>query len=284
MILAVIGWGLDTLQIHDSAERSLVKPNVPNRTMQSDVSDIARIDTGITFADFPRTLIKTGVIDIERYRAITPLSSAQETLLGSDTRTTPIYTGEDDQFTLNLLWGLGLAQENKYLGELATLQQEERLGVLASTGGWAIGTGDATVHFSKHNILNLSDEQQRRVADIAATIYRSCCNNHARFADCNHGMAMLGVLSLGVAQGLSDDALYTLALQFNRAWFPDIYEQIAQYFSRIEGKSWKDVNPREILGAHFSSASGFSQNVARPLAALKTQEPAAGSKGGSCSL
>ncbi|MFA6136333.1 MAG: hypothetical protein WC705_03195 [Candidatus Paceibacterota bacterium] len=242
--------------------------------------------TGLKLDQFPKNLVENGIVDLEKYRQLAGEMPAEESqiLESNNSKEEIIINQNNNQFFLNLFWGLGLAQENKYLVELRSYKDQNQLDGLASTGGWNIANGSASDHFSMHNFLNLTDEQQKKVADIASTIYRPCCGNSARFADCNHGMAMLGVLSLGVSQGLSDDQLYNLALKFNSVWFPDQYSQMAQYFKVFEKKETNQVDPKIVLSAKFSSGQGFSQNIEKPLATLNNPSAGPQSGGGSCSL
>ena len=62
--------------------------------------------------------------------------------------------------------------------------------------------GDAMEHYSKHALIALTAEEQDLVNRVSLNIYRPCCNNPTYFPDCNHGMAMLGLLELMAAQGL----------------------------------------------------------------------------------
>lgn len=52
--------------------------------------------------------------------------------------------------------------------------------------------------------------------------------------------------------------MYKIALRVNAFWFPDQYSSIEKYFS-MKGLSLDEVNPKEILGASFSSASGYQK-------------------------
>ncbi len=70
---------------------------------------------------------------------------------------------------------------------------------------------------------------------------------------------------LGALQGLSEDQLYREALAFNAFWFPQNYVHTALYFQEVRGIAWEDVDARMIMGADFSSASGWQANVAREL-------------------
>ncbi|MBI2406221.1 MAG: hypothetical protein HYV25_01400, partial [Candidatus Harrisonbacteria bacterium] len=104
------------------------------------------------------------------------------------------------------------------------------------------------------------------VERVAKGIYRPCCGNSTYFPDCNHGMAMLGLLELMAAQGVSESDMYRAALAVNSFWFPDTYLTIATYMQH-RGTAWKNVDPKDALGADFSSATGYRrvmQEVAPP--------------------
>jgi len=286
MILAIvlIG-GVTYIGANFGNKRELTTTNLSNSENLINTAGSYSFETNLKTLGFSKELTENGVFDSGKYQLLAgSLSVEERKIFESSGNEKIIITPQNNQLYLNLLWGLGLAQENIYLEELKNLENQGRLGQLASTGGWNIAQGDATLHFIRHNILNLSLEQQRRVANIAATIYRPCCGNSARFADCNHGMAMLGVVSLAVSQGLSDEEIYRTALGFNSLWFPSQYDQMAQYFKIFEKKETNQVNPKTALSAKFSSGQGFSQNVAKPLVLLNNPSGASGSGGDSCSL
>lgn len=183
-------------------------------------------------------LIEAGVIDPEKF--------------GAGVRT-----------DLNILWAFGLANKNPILEE-GPMMDPSSGGpeYFASTGGWTLAKGDAMEHYSKHSFVVLTPEQQELVEEVSKNIYRPCCNNPTYFPDCNHGMAMLGLLELLVSQGANEEDLYRAALEANSRWFPDTYAAIGEYLS-LEGKSLDSVNPKEILGAEFSSASGYRMVLSR---------------------
>src|SRR3989338_7464064 len=110
-------------------------------------------------------------------------------------------------------------------------------------------------HYSRHPLVVLTKEQQELVEEVSKNIFRPCCNNPTYFPDCNHGMAMLGLLELAASQGFGEKELYQMARKVNAFWFPDQYLTIAKYLES-KGKSWNDADPKEILGAKYSSASG----------------------------
>src|SRR3989338_1939580 len=101
-------------------------------------------------------------------------------------------------------------------------------------------------HLGKHALVTLSPEQESLVADLAADIYRPCCNNSTMLPDCNHGMAMLGLLELGAAAGLGREELLDLALAANSYWFADQYLTLARYFDQ-QGVRWGDISPAVLL-------------------------------------
>ena len=135
-------------------------------------------------------------------------------------------------------------------------------GNFASTGGWTIAKGNAMEHYSKHKFFDLTSEQQALVDKVSRGIYRPCCGNPTSFPDCNHGMAMLGLLELMASQGVSEQDMWKTALVVNSYWFPDTYLTIATYM-KDKGIDWKDVNPQEILGINYSSAQGYKNIVSQ---------------------
>ena len=178
-------------------------------------------------------------------------------------------------FLLNLFWALGLGNKNEildtgpmmtYSGASSPAEALAKAGNFASTGGWTLAEGNAMDHYSRHPFIILTPEQQKLVERISKNIYRPCCDNPTHFPDCNHGIAMLGLLELMASQGVSETEMYKTALQINSYWFPDTYLTIATYMKN-KGVEWKDVSPPEMLGANYSSASGYARvasQVAKP--------------------
>lgn len=168
-------------------------------------------------------------------------------------------TAENAHAVLNMLWALGLSNKNEIL-EKGPMQDSQYGGAknFASTGGWTLGQGDALTHYSRHQFFTLTEEQQTLVERVSKNIYRPCCNNSTFFPDCNHGMAMLGLLELMAAQGVGEEEIYKTALRANSFWFPETYLTIAK-FLQSKGIGWERTDPKEILGNNFSSASGYQQ-------------------------
>ena len=187
-------------------------------------------------------------------------------------------TPENSGFVLNLLWALGLGNKNEILDNgPMTDKKYGGAGGFASTGGWTLADGGAMNHYSKHRFIVLTPEQQALVERVAKGIYRPCCGNSTYFPDCNHGMAMLGLLELMASQGVSEEEMYKAALAVNSYWFPDTYLTIAKDL-KAQGKDWSAVAPKEILGYNYSSGPGYQKLLE------KIKNPEIKSGGGGCGV
>jgi len=168
-------------------------------------------------------------------------------------------TPENSGFVLNLLWALGLGNKNEILDNgPMTDKKYGGAGGFASTGGWTLADGDSMNHYSKHRFIVLTPEQQSLVERVSKGIYRPCCGNSVYFPDCNHGMAMLGLLEMMASQGVSEEEMYKAALAVNSYWFPDTYITIAKYL-KSQGKDWSKADPKEMLGYNYSSGPGYQK-------------------------
>lgn len=180
---------------------------------------------------------------------------------------------------LNLLWAFGLANKNQVL-ESGPIMDSRYGGPtnMASVGGWTVTTGSVMDHYDKHTLATLTPDQQALVEKLAKGIYRPCCNNSTYFPDCNHGMAMLGLLEYLASTGATEDQMWNVAITANMSWFPDQYQTIAQYL-KIKGIDVKSVTPQMLLGAEYSSASGFARISSQ---VPQTQQKSGG--GGGCGV
>ena len=134
--------------------------------------------------------------------SILPLE-AEEKMLATLVANGSIDPSKLPQVTeLNLLWAYGLANKNQVL-ESGPIMDPRYGGPtnMASVGGWTVTTGSVMNHYSKHILATLTPDQQSLVEKIVKGIYRPCCNNSTHFPDCNHGMAMLGLLEYLASQG-----------------------------------------------------------------------------------
>ena len=237
-------------------------------------------------------MTNVGVIDKskmeELYASRGGLNDEEKKLLeGIDNGNLKI-TRENSGFVLNLLWALGLGNKNEIL-ENGPMSDKKYGGAgnFASTGGWTLSQGNpegeqtpyragAMNHYSMHKFIVLTSEQQALVEKVSKGIFRPCCGNSTYFPDCNHGMAMLGLLELMASQGVSEDEMYKTALAVNSYWFPDTYITIAKYL-KSQGKNWESVDPKEILGFDYSSGAGVQK--------VKSEVENSGFKGGgSCGV
>ncbi len=226
------------------------------------------------WGDLGAQMTSAGVIDKSKLEKIYAgrggLNAEEKKLLeGLDNGNLKI-TRENSGFLLNLLWALGLGNKNSIL-ENGPMTDKKYGGAenFASTGGWTLARGDpegeqtpyragAMSHYSMHKFIVLTSEQQVLVEKVSKNIYRPCCGNSTYFPDCNHGMAMLGLLELMASQGVSEDEMYKSALAVNSFWFPDTYITIAKYL-KSQGKDWSNADPKEILGFDYSSGPGYQK-------------------------
>lgn len=217
----------------------------------------------VKWNDLGQKMIEAGVIDAKKFESIYSqrggLDAEGKQLLYSENNGYLKITPENSGVILNLFWAFGLGNENDILGngEMSN-PQYGGAGNFASTGGWTLARGDAMEHYSRHQFVELTPEEQKLVERVSKNIYRPCCNNPTHFPDCNHGMAMLGLLELMASQGASEKEMYQIALKVNSYWFPDTYLTIAKYFEQKD-IIWDEVNPQEVLGFNYSSASGYKQ-------------------------
>lgn len=223
-------------------------------------------------------MVETGVIDADKFEGLYQnrggLSESEKQLLYSKNNNSVVINKENSGAMLNLLWAFGLANKNPVLENGPMMDPRYGgAGQFASTGGWTLSKGNAMSHYSMHSFVTLTTEQQILVEQVTKNIYRPCCNNSTYFPDCNHGMAMLGLMELMAAQGATEAEMYKTALEANSLWFPSQYETIKALFAS-KGTDWNTVDPKEILGFEYSSASGFQKVVSQ----VKPQEL----KGSSC--
>ncbi|MBI3305049.1 hypothetical protein HYZ80_01835 [Candidatus Parcubacteria bacterium] len=221
-------------------------------------------------------LAQSGVIDRDKFLAIYQDRAPKESLrdptgqsglpteledaLDKPSQGPILLTRQNANYYVNLLWPLGLA--NYMSSNRESPINGKSLFSFASTGGWDLGKEEnGGAYFNKFKIVELTPEQEALVTKIAQNAYRPCCNNSTFYQDCNHGSALLGLLQLGAAQGLSEDELYREALAFNSFWFPHNYIQTALYLKAVKNIDWGKADPRMVMGKDYSSAGGWYANV-----------------------
>lgn len=224
--------------------------------------------------------VEAGAIDVKKYKeylgkANASLSPEQEKLLSNGSDENIVFSPATALFNLNMLWALGLVNENPILTD-GKISEYENPAIFASTGGWSLGTKPGGELLTSAKIIELTPEQQAIVKEVAENSYRPCCNNSTAFPDCNHGMAALALAELMASQNASKEQIYDALLAANSYWFPQTYVNTAAFFEQ-QGKKWKDVDAKEILGAAYSSSTG-SNNTYKSLKNI----PTISSSGGSC--
>lgn len=236
----------------------------------------------VTWDDLGKQLVESGAIDRDQlvalYRGRSGLDPNDQKMLDAEDNGQIVITSSNASFLLNLFWALGLGNKNPILENGPMVDPRYGgAGKFASTGGWTLAKGNAMDHYSQHDFITLSDDQQSLVERVAQGIFRPCCNNATYFPDCNHGMAMLGLLELMAAQNVSEDDMYAYALQVNAFWFSDTYLTLAKYMQVKKNVAWDKVDPRQMLSAEFSSAAGF-RNIRSQV------DPVQGGSGSGCSV
>ena len=223
--------------------------------LREQVAPTSGTTIAVQWGDMGQKLVDAGAIDLTEYETlIGNLSDEQQEILLHDTLQQITITPDNIQFWTNVLWALGLTQHSKVLddGPMMQYTAEVPLGNYASTGGWTLGKRDAVDLYSSTELIKLTSEQQDLVYQIAETIFRPCCGNHTSYPDCNHGMALLGLLELMASQGATATELYETALTFNSYAFQDTYITLAAYFE-AQGTVWSEVDPVIVLGSDYSS-------------------------------
>ena len=211
--------------------------------------------------DLGAKMVSAGVIDKEKFTSLYGdrggLTEEEKKLLEDSRNGQLRITATNSGFLLNLFWALGLSAKNDIL-ETGPMRDPRYGGTgnYASTGGWTLAAHDAMSHYSRHPFIVLTPDEQQLVEEVSKNVYRPCCNNPTHFPDCNHGMAMLGLLELMASQGVSEENMYRAALAVNAYWFPDSYLTIANYLES-KGMSWDNADPKAVLGYDFSSGLGY---------------------------
>jgi hypothetical protein len=284
LIVAIAGTALFvTLFLNTDVDVTAKNNEVLNvATIEKAVIPDEGIVLPIDWSDLGNQMVKTGVIDKDKFEAIYASRGGLNTedlelLYGRDNGNI-VMNRENSGILLNMLWAFGLSNKSRILeeGPMVSEKYGGNAGGFASTGGWSVSKGNPMDHYSKHAFVILTEEQQALVERVSKNIYRPCCGNSVYFPDCNHGMAMLGLLELLAAEGVSEKEMYDIALTVNSYWFPDTYLTLAEYFKQ-RGTDWADVDPKEVLGAAYSSGQGYSR-------VLEEMKPTTIQKGAGCGV
>ncbi len=211
-ILLAVAWiytaGLKSLN-NENGTASVLTSSQSVSALEEAVLPQKGVVLPVRWGDLGIKLTSTGVIDRQAFDALYEgrggLTNDERKLLETNNSEPLTITNENSGFLLNLFWALGLGTKNNILEKgPMTDPRYGGAGNFASTGGWTLATGGAMSHYSQHPFITLTGEQQAMVERVSKNIYRPCCNNATYFPDCNHGMAMLGLLELMASQGVSE--------------------------------------------------------------------------------
>lgn len=215
------------------------------------------------YGDIGPQVLAAGGIDLDRFlkvyeKAGQPLTAEQLSILTEGSDSAIVINKDNAHFLLNFFWAVGLTNKNPILTAGPMMQDgEAKIGRFASTGGWTLGTKSAPELYASTPIITLTSDQQALLQEVAMAVYRPCCNNPTHFPDCNHGMAMLGLLELIASQGASAEEMFTAAKYINAFWFPQQTMELAIFFNAGQHLDFAEVNSRQIVGGDFSSGAGF---------------------------
>lgn len=214
-----------------------------------------------SFDDLGPKMLASGVIDFKKFTAVftqgsQPLTKQQVNVLTNKTNEKIKITRDNSYFLLNFFWAVGLANKTKILTEGDMVKNGDPANY-ASTGGWTLSKDNPMNYYAKSVLIPLTTKQEELVNRVASNIYRPCCGNSTAFPDCNHGMALLGVLELLASKGATENQMYEAAKYINAYWFPSTYYDLAQYFKAKEGKDFSRVSAKTVLGNAYSSGAGY---------------------------
>jgi hypothetical protein len=239
-----------------------------------------------SFADAGPKMLAAGAINYDAFlevyeRSGSPLNETQLAILNQGSQAEITINKENAYFLLNFFWALGLTNKNTILTEGPMVNNSQgQVENFASTGGWTIAAKPIKEVYASAEIIPLTPEQQEHLEHVAQNVYRPCCNNPTHFPDCNHGMAMLGLLQLMASQDATQEEMFEAAMYFNAFWYPSQTLEIATFYKEAMGLDFSEVEARQLVSKDFSSGSGY-QVVRQWLASngFLQQTPSGGSCG-----
>lgn len=252
--------------LFDRNQAYLISPNDASQNtkaaklIQEQVTPSNGLKTPIILGDIIPKMVSLGIIDIKKiedqYKQKGGIPQEEKDLLIKPSKSPLVITSKNQFWLVTLLWPLGLSNKMDINKESPVAGKD--VNHFASTRGWTLGQEEnGGNYFNKYPLIPLTPQQEQRVRRLAESIYRPCCNNSTFFQDCNHGSAALGLIELGVSQGLNDQEIYKTILSFNSFWFPQNYTEIAFYLQSAKNTNWSDVDPKLVLSKTYSSISGW---------------------------
>lgn len=267
----------DLLAKKDKVEETDRKVNISE--LQSIVIPEEGVELPISWGDLGKRMVSDGVIDEQKFLELfqNGLQEDEKQILSGAWNDKIVMTQQNSRFILDILWAFGLANKNDILenGEMTDEKYGGDASKFASTGGWSLSRGNVMNHYSAHPYVVLTKEQQELVDRVSSGIYRPCCGNSTHFPDCNHGMAMLGLLELMAANDVSEEEIYDVALKVNALWFPQTYLDLATYFKE-QGQDWNEVDVKLVLSSEYSSGQGYQATREKIISLPKPQQGGGG--------
>ena len=216
----------------------------------------------VSYGDLGPRLIEAGVIDYDAFANV--MASSSDSLTDSQVNALKnggsepiVITAQNAHFLLNFFWAVGLANKNPILTKGPMMQYSNgQIEGFASTGGWTLATKPVTEIYARMDLIPLTSEQQARVEQVAAAVYRPCCDNPTIFPDCNHGMAMLWLLELMASQNASVDEMFTAAKYVNAFWFPQQTLETAIFLQNNQKVDFANADAHLVVSKDYASASG----------------------------
>jgi len=273
-----LAWGRESLQaasastpVAAAAQAAQATPTVEH--VHSNPIDVAAISQQVNPSEgytLPVKLGKTGpqllaagAIDYKNFLQVyenagQALTDQQQTLLTKGNDQPIVIDQSNAYFLLNFFWAVGLTNQNTILTKGPMMQDgKDNVVNYASTGGWTVGAKLPVELYASTPLISLTAEQQKRLEEVAHNVFRPCCNNPTDFPDCNHGMAMLGLLELMAAQNATVDEMFKAAKYVTAYWYPQQTLELAVTFKAGRNQDFAQVDARELTSAKYSSGSGF---------------------------
>ena len=262
VVVMASGWIPSGKSNTTQAKDSQTLTNVETTMLYEQINPKDGYNLSVSYGDLGPQLLASGVINYDAFVAIyqnagSPLSAEQIEILknGSDQEIT--INSQNAYYLLNFFWAVGLANQNAILTEGPMVQNSDgKFENFASTGGWSLATKPITELYASLDLIPLTEEQQKLVEEVAQGVYRPCCDNPTHFPDCNHGMAMLGILELMASQGATADQMFEAAKYVNAYWFPQQTMEVALYLKANQNVDFAEADPRLVVGKTIASASG----------------------------
>ena len=263
-----------------SAAKTFANNTINQTTLAAQVIPQNGYTLSFKWGNSVHKLVETNALDVSNLSIILngykqPLTPVEDEILNGTYNGYIQFNSTNAEFVQLVLWSLGINNNNTILnkGQIinvsasyaeqinsnASLNQKVTPQYVAShyfasTGGYgSLGK----LQLSELDIINLTSQQQALMYDVATNSYRPCCDNPTSFPDCNHGAAALGLIELLASHGANETQMFNAIRYFYQYQFPQQYTEIAAYFDS-HGENYSQVNSSEVMGASFSSYSGFS--------------------------